>query len=107
MRTNLWGEKVVCFTALQASYIADSIAEDKSIDKYYRMFYLKNLAVRFNGDSGYLPNHVCSNICSDREKVSLNAKRNFDDAAKWVELNKFRFKYDCRSLTELWKDPDE
>ena len=107
MRANLWGEKIVCFTALQASYIADSIAEDKSIDKYYRMFYLKNLAVRFNGDSGYLPKSRLFKYLLGSGEGFFNAKRNFDDASKWVELNKFRFKYDCRSLTELWKDPDE
>ena len=107
MRVNLWGEKIVCFTALQTSYIADSLADDNSIDQYYRKFYLKNLAVRFNGDSGYLPGSRFLQYLSRSGEGFFTAKKNFEEARKWVELNKFRFKYDCRSLTELWKDPDE
>ena len=107
MRANLWGERIVCFTALQVSYIADSVADDNSIDRYYRMFYLKNLAVRFNGDSGYLPKSRMIRYMFRSGEGFFRAKKNFEEAAKWVELNKFRFKYDCRSLTELWKDPDE
>ncbi len=107
MRANLWGEKIVCFTALQVSYIGKSIADDNSTDRYYRMFYLKNLAVRYNGDSGYLPGSRLFRYLFRSGEGFFHAKKNFDEAAKWVELNKFRFKYDCRSLTELWKDPDE
>ncbi len=107
MRSNLWGEKIVCFTALQVSYIASSIAEDNSIDRYYRIFYLKNLAVRFNGDSGYLPKSRMIKYLFRSGEGIFHAKKNFEEASRWVELNKFRFKYDCRSLTELWKDPDD
>ena len=107
MRINLWGEQIVCFTALQTSYIGDSLADDNSIDRYYRIFYLKNLAVRFNGDSGYLPKSRLLKYMFRSGEGFFHAKKNFEEAARWVELNKFRFNYDCRSLTELWKDPDE
>jgi hypothetical protein len=107
MRINLWEERIVCFTALQVSYAGDSLADDNSIDKNYRIFYLKNMAVRFNGDSGYLPRSRFLRYFLRSGEDLFHARRNFKEARKWVELNKFRFKFDCRSLTELWKDPDE
>ncbi|MCL2294529.1 MAG: hypothetical protein FWC36_06670 [Spirochaetes bacterium] len=106
-RSNMWGEKIVCYTSLQASYTSDVIGDDTSIDKYYRIFFLKNLAVRFNGDSGYLPWSKFLQYYLRSGEGFFVAKKNFNEAKKWVELNKFRFNLDCRSLTELWADPEK
>lgn len=106
-RVNMWGEKIVCNTTIQLTYTSDILAEDTSIDKYYRFFYLKNLAVKFNEDSGYLPgSEFFIYLFSSREGF-FNAKRSFAEAKKWIDLNKFRFNTDSRGLTELWEDPEE
>ena len=106
-RANMWGEKIICNTTLNVAYTADNATDDISIDKYYRIFYLKNLAVRFNGDSGYLPYSKFLRYFSRSGEGFFTAKNNFNEAKKWVELNKFRFNFDCRSLTELWSDPEK
>ena len=106
-RVNMWGGKIVCNTSLQASYTTDFITDNTSIDKYYRIFYLKNLALRFSGDSCYLPGSKFIEYFLRSGEGFFTARKNFNQAKKWVELNKFRFNYDCRSLTELWADPVE
>ena len=106
-RANMWGEKIICSTALQLSYTADFITDDTSIDKYYRLFYLKNLAVRFNGDSGYLPGSKFLHYFFRSGEGFFTARKKFNEARKWVDVNRFRFNLDCRSLTELWSDPEE
>lgn len=106
-RSNMWGERIVCSTSLQVTYTADFITDDTSIDRYYRIFYLKNLAVRFNGDSGYLPGSKFLQYLLRSGEGFFKAKSNFSEAKKWVELNRFRFVLDSRSLTELWSDPRE
>lgn len=106
-RANMWGEKIVCNTSLQATYTTDVIGDDTSIDKYYRIFFLKNLAVRFNGDSGYLPWSKFLHYFLRSGEGFFSAKKNFKEAKKWVELNKFRFNFDSRSLMELWSDPEK
>ena len=106
-RSNMWKEKILCNTSLQASYTSDIVSDDVSIDKYYRIFFLKNLAIRCNGYSGYLPWSKFLQYFLRSGEGFFVAKRNFKEAKKWVELNKFRFKDDSRSLMELWKDPEK
>ncbi len=106
-RINMWGEKITCNTGMQVTYTTDFVTDDTSIDKYYRIFYLKNLAVRFNGDSGYLPGSKLIQYIMRSGESFFAARNNYNEAKKWVELNKFRFNFDSRSLTELWTDPEE
>ncbi len=105
-RVNMWGGRIVCNTSLQSAYTSDFITDDSSVDRYYRMFYLKNLAVRFNGDSGYLPGSKFIQYLLRSGESFFTARNNFNEAKKWIELNKYRFNFDCRGLTELWSDPE-
>lgn len=104
-RTYLWGEKIVFDNGIKIFYTSELKQENISIDVNYRRFYLKNLAVKFNKDSGYLPkSRELSYIFRSGEGI-ISSARTFRDAAEWVELNKFRFKCSGRELVGSWTYP--
>jgi hypothetical protein len=54
-RSFMWGERIVCNTALRFSYLIDPEHEDATPDESYRLFYLKNLAFGIAGTRGLSP----------------------------------------------------
>ncbi len=105
-RANMWGEKIQCKTSLRIKYL-DSIPEESiTPDKSYRFFYLKNLIVRFDGDYGILPNgRFLSYHFKSGESVFTSMKE-FREAREWVKTNKYRFRMDAKSITEIWEAPE-
>ena len=54
-RAFMWGEQIICDTAFRINYYGDVPSDDTTREQSYKLFYLKNLAVRFSRDSGVLP----------------------------------------------------
>ena len=104
-RSYMWGEKICCNTALRMNYLGEVPAEDTTPDDSYKYFFLKNLSIRFSADTGTLP---YSRFLEYWVKSGgfFGALREFKKARRWVEINKFRFKRDARSITELWEVPE-
>jgi len=104
-RCYMWGEKIGCNTSLRLNYLGEVPSEDATPDDSYKYFFLKNLSIRFSGDAGSLP---LSRFPAYWIKSGgfVSALREFREAKKWVEINKFRFKRDARSITELWEVPE-
>lgn len=103
MRAFLWGEDVLCYTGIKIAYLNDIPREDSSIDPSYGRFFLKNLALQFKGDSCGLP---FSRILSFHFQSGLSlfhSMRDYRDAIAWVRRNRYRFRMDPYSLTELWE----
>jgi len=104
-RSYMWGEKIHCSTALHVSYSGELPSEDSTPDEGYKMFFLKNLSVRFTGDSGILPRSRFFPYIL-RTGGAMSALKAFRRARAWVETNRFRFKQDARSVTDLWEVPE-
>jgi hypothetical protein len=104
-RSYMWGEKIGCNTSLRMSYLGEVPTEDATPDASYKYFFLKNLSIRFSADTGVLP---YSRFIEYWRKSGgfFGALREFRQAREWVEINKFRFKQDARSITELWEVPE-
>jgi hypothetical protein len=103
MRAFLWGEEILCYTGIKIAYLNDIPREDSSIDPSYGRFFLKNLALQFRGDSCGLP---LSRILSFHIQSGLSlfhSLRDYRDAVSWVRTNRYRFRMDPYSLTELWE----
>jgi hypothetical protein len=106
-RGHLWGERIVCSRLLRAAVNESAPPENATPDESYRIFFLKNLAVRFNGDRGelsygrFLPFFLHSG-CG-----FFTALREYRSARHWVRINTYRFRMDSQSVTELWEDPEE
>ena len=103
-RAHLWGETIRCETALRAGYLGEPPVVDTSPDEDYRRFYLKNLAVRFNGDAGYIPGSRFPGYLLRGGDGFFQALREFREVRRWVNLHRFRFQFDATSITDLWED---
>lgn len=101
-RAWLWGERISISTAFQFYYNSDINGEDQTPDLSYLRFYLKNLLPVFNTDharipkSSFFPFRLRSS-CGMAESI-----RQFKNASKWTEENKYRFKCDASLLIENW-----
>lgn len=102
-RSFMWGERIVCDTAYRMSYLADVPSEDATRDQSYKLFYLKNLAIRFTRDSGYLPSGRFLPYLLRSGADMLTAFREYREVRKWTAINRYRFTQDARSVTELWE----
>lgn len=102
-RAYLWGEEILCSTALRIRYLSEHTSEDTTPDSCYGRFYLKNLALRFDGNIGVLPASRFFSYSRKRGVGIFEMLREFREASAWVKSNRYRFVRDARSVTELWE----
>lgn len=105
-RAWLWGEKITISTAFQLSYGSEVPGEDSTTDLSYLRFYLKNLLPVFNTDHAQIPN---ASFFPFRRRSSCGLSesiRQFKDAQRWTNDNKYRFKTDAVSLLEHWGEKE-
>ena len=105
-RAHLWGERILSSSQFRISSYESSPPEDSTPDESYRIFFLKNLAVRFLGDRGELPVSRIPSFVLRAGGDWYQAWKEFRQAKKWVAINSYRFKMDSQSVTELWEDPE-
>ena len=87
-------------------YHGEAPVEDTTREQSYKLFYLKNLAIRFSRDSGALPRSRFLRYVLNSGGDVFTSAREFVNVRKWVEVNRYRFKQDARSVTELWESPE-
>ncbi len=105
-RSFMWGERILCNTALRFTYISEPAHEDTTPDESYRIFFLKNLAVRHAGDAGVIPGRLFLSYYMKSGVGFPTALREFKEVREWVRINTYRFRQDARGVTELWEIPD-
>jgi len=102
-RVHMWGESIKFNTGLKIEYLIEQIPEDTTPDKNYKMFYLKNLVLRFSGDSASIGRGKFLQYFTKSGVGLITALKEFNAAKEWVEINKFRYICDARQITELWE----
>lgn len=102
-RAHMWGESISFDTGIKIEYLIDQLPEDTTPDKYYKMFYLKNLILRFSGDSASISWGKFLSYSIKTGSTFISSIKEFKAAIEWVEINKFRFKCDARQVTNLWE----
>ncbi len=102
-RAHLWGEKIVCNTSLKVSYLGEEGLEDTTPDDSYRLFYLKNLSLRYTGDAALLSSWAFIRFYLRSGSPFFGALKDFREVKKWVGINKYRFICDALSITDLWE----
>jgi len=103
MRAFLWGERIVVGQNLRITATRPLPPDDATPDINYARFHLKNLAVKFAGDSGRLPWSAAVKMIAGSGLGPVSAVREFRRVRSWVRANRYRFKQDARRLTELWE----
>lgn len=101
-RSYLWGEETAVRSDLRAQSEVDLPTEDTTPDQSYRRFFLKNLAIRFDGSGATLPKSKILPLLF-RGGVSVpEALRLMREIRSWVHENRYRFMQDAKRVTELW-----
>jgi hypothetical protein len=106
LRSFLWGEHILCRRDMVLRYEGEPETEDSSADVSYKLFFLKNMAVRFNGEMGVLPSSKRFAYCLRSDSGWLEAKNEFREVQMWVHQNRYRFKSDVQSLANHWEIPE-
>jgi hypothetical protein len=105
-RAQLWGESIRSASLLRIRYEGDIPAEDATVSDGYKSFYLKNLAPVFRGDSAHLPIRRFASYLTRSGSGPLAAWKEYLEARRWVEINRYRFVCDARRVVECWETPD-
>ena len=101
-RCHMWGEKILANTSIKINYQNEIPFEDTTVDENYKLFFLKNLAIRFTGDTGYLPIIRFFSYWVGTGSSLFSSISEYKQIRRWVKQNKYRFKCDAGSITELW-----
>lgn len=102
VRSWLWGERIVMSTAFSLVYCEDLKPTDSTASQYSNRFYLKNLLPKIVRGEGRIPRGAFFQFFRRSACGFFEAKRQFDDAKRWIRENRFRFKLDAVSLVEKW-----
>lgn len=105
-RCHMWGEHIGCNTALKLAYAGEVPTMDTTPDDSYPLFYLKNLAVRYNGEAGVLPVSSLVSLVLRGSGLGRSVSL-FKAAREWVRVNRYRFTQDARDVTDLWEVPEQ
>ncbi|MBN1835863.1 MAG: hypothetical protein JW820_08425 [Spirochaetales bacterium] len=106
LRASLWGETIAADPSFQVAYTAEQSPEENTPDWSYKLFYLKNMAIRFNGEMGVLSRKRFLAYALRSGSGLLEAIREFREIQQWVWENRFRFKSDVSSLVGHWEVPE-
>ena len=91
---------------MRLSYNGEVPPEDSTAEESYRRFYLKNLAPVFRGDSAHLPWRRFAGYFFRSGGDPFLAWSDFAESRRWVKTNRYRFRFDASSLTDLWDNPE-
>ncbi|MDR1179419.1 MAG: hypothetical protein LBK44_02845 [Spirochaetales bacterium] len=107
LRALLWGEKIVSSRLLRVTASETAPAEDTGADRGYRMFFLKNLAVRLGPQGGRLSRASFFPFFLHSGCGLPAALAEFRLCRRWVSENAPRFQKDALSVISQWETPSE
>jgi hypothetical protein len=102
-RAWLWGEELRMAQALRMTYEEPAPLEDTTPGGSYGLFYLKNLAVRVQKDEGHVPLSAFPPYLFRASRNPFSAVTEFRAAREWVQVNRYRFRSNARSVVDLWE----
>ncbi len=78
-------------------------ADDATPDESYKLFWLRELAVRLRHDAGVLPGWRLAEYMLRSDTGPLYAVKEFRAAREWVRRNRYRYQIDPRDLVAGWE----
>ncbi len=105
-RAHMWGERIACNTSLELSYSGEVIPEDNTPDASYKVFYLKNIALKLgriqDRPIGKLPWYKFFVYMMHSDTGPIYSFKEFLSVRSWIRANRERFVQDSRSLVAGW-----
>jgi len=105
-RAFMWGERIRLDTGFVLQYLGDTEVENSSPDKDYKIFFLKNIFVKYKNNAGFIPLYKLLNYLYYSDSGPVRSIKEFITIRKWVRENKDRYKNDAKALVKLWKVPE-
>jgi hypothetical protein len=102
-RCFLWGDRLHGTTEVSLTYTGAPPEEDTTADQGYKLFWLKNIAVRVRREMGGLPLWRFFEYMTHSDTGPLYAVKEFRAVRGWVRTHRFRFRRDPRDLFERWE----
>jgi hypothetical protein len=102
-RIRFWGDRTLQNEIFRLDYRSALPVSNVTFDASYKTFYLKNLAIRFNGEAADLPFSRFPAYSFRCHQAPWLAWKTFSQIRKWVHDNRRRFLFDSRALVELWE----
>ena len=102
-RSILWGERVEGSTDFSLAYTGTPPEENTTPDAGYKLFWLKNVAVRLRGDAGMLPAWRALEYMARSDTGPFAALREYRAVKAWIHVHRYRFRRDARDLAERWE----
>ena len=102
-RCYLWGDDIVCRTSFQVSYLGEMVPEDSTPDAGYKLFFLKNLAVRIKKGQGLLSFLQFPRYMFRSDTGPIYSLKEFLGIRQWVNDNKGRFRREARRVAREWE----
>ena len=102
LRSWLWGEQTRLTTMLHFSYVDEIPLVEKNFNLDYLRYHLKNEMPKFKNDRAYLSFFSFFTFRNHSSCGFLEARRQHQDAKKWIEQNKYKFKMDLTYFIENW-----
>ena len=105
-RAFLWGETISYDPGFLMNYLSEPVLEDNTPNKSYKLFYLKNLAVKYKKGRGVLPYSRIIRYMIRSDTGPIYSLNEFCEVRKWVASNCFHFKRDAAALVNQWEAPE-
>lgn len=102
-RCFLWGDVIRGTTGIALTYTGAPPEENTTPDRGYKLFWLKNMAVRLRREMGVLPVRRILDYILHSDTGPLYAIREFRSVRGWVHTHRFRFRRDSREVVERWE----
>jgi len=103
-RCFLWGERISGSPQVSLTYTATPPTDDSTPDRSYKLFFLKNMAVRMHREMGTLPVRFFLDYLVHSDASPVESLREFKVVHNWVHTHRFRFRQDPRELIHAWKE---
>lgn len=102
-RCFLWGDSLRGTTGIALTYTGAPPEENTTPDRGYKLFWLKNMAVRLRREMGVLPARRMLDYIVHSDTGPLYAIQEFRAVRGWVHTHRFRFRRDSRDVVERWE----
>ena len=102
-RSFLWGDRIVSDAEISAGYVGEIPTEDSTPDAAYKLFYLKNIAVKRTRGGGVLPWYCFFRYALRSDTGPISSLEEFLTVKKWVGKSSSRFVTDSRTLIRTWE----
>jgi hypothetical protein len=102
MRAHLWGERLLGSLSTSLLYTGSPPEEETTPDEGYKLFWLKNLAVRVRGEVGVIPGRRALEYMTRSDTGPLFAIKEFRAVRAWVRTHRVRFRRDVKDLIAHW-----